>query len=264
MIHTTFGGQLGNQLFQYVLGKIVAARSGQAYHPGSHWLDKAARPLSWSQAAYLVPQASQGRVLAGPPQNIQVMHWIDLNAVDPNRPVRLCGYFQRYELLKPWKDRIRQDWLAVSVALPKVDAEAVYIHVRRKDYVCNDPGCPTLNPRLQCVAHPLAEYAACILRFGAGRRLVLVSDDPTDPFLQEFRRFGQVEVRIAAWDQDFLMLLGAQLNYQSVDVFLVGRFSWSRGARRMSSLCAVSLAFRQGFAWPGEGGEIRLSEFGRR
>jgi len=202
-------GQFGNQLTQYAIAKIIAERTGHAYLPPGRWLDKRSNPLVWSGAEYFFQQPSPGIGTQSKLLNICAAHWLDIDALPRGFDMNLTGYFQRYELFQPYKDRIRNDWLRIRTELPAIDPEAIYIHVRRSDYVRNDNGQP-MNPHAQAIATSIDEYAACLKRFPPGKRLVLLTDDHTDPFLDEFRRLGSVERCRGTWDEDFLTLAAAR------------------------------------------------------
>ena len=209
MIQTRALGQWGNQAFQYVVGKIVAERTNNAYLPPGQWFDKRGRPLQWHGPEFFRQDCTPGIGRQTHVANIAGMHWLDIDALPRDRDLNLTGYWQRYELLAPYKDRIRNDWLKIRTELPAINSEAIYIHVRRTDYVRNENG-HSMNPRAQGIATSIDEYAACLDRFPRGRKIVLVTDDCRDPFLEEFKRFGLVECRSTTWDADFLTLAAAR------------------------------------------------------
>ena len=196
MIVVEFMCQFGNQLFQYNIGRILAQRTGQAFQPPVQWLDKHGWPVVWTLKPPLVtPRAVPGEHPSGDAQTVHVEQWLDLDSVRPDRPVHITyGYFQRYELLQPYKDQIRNDWLKLSQPFVQTDSEAVYVHVRRTDYVGG-------------WATSIDDYAKCLDCFPDAKRLVLVTDDPEDPIHNEFSRFGlPYTISGRPWDKDFLLL----------------------------------------------------------
>lgn len=225
MIAVRFMGQLGNQLCQYAIGRILSVRTGQAYCPPSQWLDKRGRPVKWTlDPPLFMPQFAFGSRPKGTCQVVSVNHWFDMDSIDPNLPIHVMhGYFQRYELFKPYKDQIRNDWLRLSHPPVETDPEAVYVHVRRTDYVphVDNPNDPTRH----CLSSSINDYAKCLEHFPDAKRLVIVTDDPKDPFHREFDKFGLPwTVSGQAWDADFLTLASCRWL-----VICQSTFSWWAG-----------------------------------
>lgn len=205
-------GQWGNQLTQYVFCHVLAARTGLSFRPPSGWLTKSGQPLRFSHELMVVPKdAIGGQRRNGEKLVIQFDHWFDLESVpaDARAVVVQHCYAQRYELFRAYKDEIRNDWLKIRVPLLDTHPDDVYLHVRRTDYV---PGVDNPNdPARHCLAATLDEYAACLREFGSVRRLIVATDDPRDPFIQDLSKLGTpVEVLGGTWDQDFLALASAR------------------------------------------------------
>lgn len=221
MLLVPFTGQFGNQLFQYCLGRIVAARTGLTYQPGLEWLTKSRRPVTWKGPRFLpTPRGVRGKTLPGTAQTIKTAHWLDLESIRSDRPVRLLGWFQRYELYKPWKSQIRTEWLPLLREFPATDPDAVYIHVRRTDYVGDH-----LSPLKHCQATTIDDYAAALLSFSGISKLVLLSDNYQDPILDEFSKFGfPVERANGTWDEDFMLLASCRQMIMSQSTY-----SWWAG-----------------------------------
>lgn len=207
-INVKFEGQWGNQAMQYCIAKILSHKTGIRYDPPASFLDKRGNPVVWSGEPLFVPQSTEGVGLDwSPPKRGPTphLHWIDLDTVDPTKPI--AGYFQRYELLQPFKYAIREKWLNIPADRHvATDPEAVYIHVRRTDFVDIGGGQAPDTTR-QCSATTMDEYAACLKQFPDARRVVLVTDNLWDPFLSQFNRFGLPWMAQSdAWDIDFLTL----------------------------------------------------------
>lgn len=142
---------------------------------------------------------------------LQFDHWCDLSGIDESvRQVNVLHcYAQRYELLQPYKEQIRHDWLRLRVPYVETDPTAVYMHVRRTDYV---PGVDNPNqPERHCLAATLDDYAACLKEFPEARRLIVATDDPRDPFMDRLKTLGlPVDILGGRWDTDFLALASAR------------------------------------------------------
>jgi hypothetical protein len=156
----------------------------------------------------IVMEGTPGRRATGPPQKLRVYHTYDLDSLDPNRPVvsDRC-YWQRYSMYKPYKDQIRQEWCRIRKPFVETDPEAVYIHCRRTDYVLP----PGTDIRTCAQATSMEEFRLAMRQFPDARRVVVLTDNPRDPFMQEFHKLGLLwEVNGGTWDEEFLMLASAR------------------------------------------------------
>lgn len=212
-------GQVGNQMFDYAMGKVIAERTGLRYKPPPRWLDKRGRPLRWTNTPLFLPVESPGDTAHGQSQNLSVTHWIDLDELDPTRPIVLShGYYQRYELFRPYKDRIRNEWLKIQPPFVTTLTDAVYIHVRRTDYVDG-------NPEIQGLSTTIDEYAKCLEHFPDAKQLVIVTDNPRDPFHKQFDKIGLPwAVSGLNWDEDFMLLASCKWMIMSQSTY-----SWWAG-----------------------------------
>ena len=117
MIEVQYVGQLGNNLFQYALGRILAETLGLELrcapvpgHESWHSLDKV-----WRNFADC-PQHIPGLSYCGPDVEEVLLLWhrIDVAALLARRQPRhivLRGWFQRFEYFAPYRERIRR-WFA--------------------------------------------------------------------------------------------------------------------------------------------------------
>jgi len=237
-IDVRFDGRIGNQCMQYVVGKILALRTGVRYDPPASFVDGKRKPVIWSGEPLFTMKPTPGKSIATLPstrRNYAHVHWANLDALEIASPIE--GYFQRYELIREYKDRIRNEWLKIpdDRFLP-TDPDAVYIHVRRTDFVDIGGGRAPDTTR-QCAAATLDEYAACLKHFPDAKRLVLVTDDITDAFLLRFVAFGlPVIIQSLAWDIDFLTLASCRWLLISQSTF-----SWWAGflGRAEKIVCPV-------------------------
>jgi hypothetical protein len=218
-------GQFANQAFCYLFAKVLAARTGLDYRCPANWLDKQGRRLQWSTAPMFAMWPTAGRVGTNERHvRLRGGHWFDLAGIEhATRITCRLGYYQRYEYYRPHRDQIRDEWLRLQVPHCPTDPEAVYCHVRRRDYLPT-PERPVTH-RQQPLASTIDEYAACLRHFPDARSLVLCTDDPRDPFLYEFARFGlPVTINGGTWDRDLLTLLSADhlLICQSTYSWLAG------------------------------------------
>ena len=167
MVKINYLGRLGNKLFQFVLGRMIAEARG--YRLIAH-------PIPGFPGTY---EEIKGECHDTGPQNVLTGHRIDLPAIlqarDPGAVI-LDGFFQRCEYYIPERDKIRhwlrmEDGTALSMEMPDL-----LIHVRRADYVQHG------------WALPFSFYRSAIEEYlPSGGKLVIATDDPLDPFFWSFR-----------------------------------------------------------------------------
>ena len=166
MIEVRYQARLGNNLFQYSLGRILA------------------EGLGFELCAEAIPgfPATRDRVRGARHEHpVQVLSGqrVDLAAILADRTPRrivLEGWFQRHEYYRPHRDRVRQ-WLAFdpSIRVPEEPAACV-VHVRRLDYVTAG------------WAMPYSFYEDALRVLGPVPDVWIVTDDERDPFFLRFRR----------------------------------------------------------------------------
>jgi len=220
IVKTKFMGQFGNQLFQYVAGKIMADVTGLAFMPPPCFLTKKGSPVSWTESPLFVmrPTPIENYDKDGPDMSYTGEQWIDWRKYRDAGSVALQGYFQRYECLKPWKDKIKQEWLKFETPLIDCDQDAIHVHCRRTDYI---PGVDNPNrPECHGISTTIGEYAKCLKVFPDAKRLLIHTDDPKDPWLREFDKLGLPwSINQARWDEDFLSLASCRWMIMSQSTF---------------------------------------------
>lgn len=152
-VEVRYLGHLGNNLFQYALGRIIAEHLGQALRcvpatdmPGWSAVERDAgigdRLSDCVEAFADAPQRLAGAAGNGPALRYVLGerpgwsgHGIDLEYLlraGAGRPIVLKGYFQRSEYYQPHAERIRH-WLrwAGAPAGPTLAADDVVVHLRQ-------------------------------------------------------------------------------------------------------------------------------------
>jgi hypothetical protein len=155
-VHVALRGNLGNNLFQYAIGRIIAEHHGYA-------LECCTRPFGATQPGRFVkfsgpatleglalhfplaPLRRPGRCVDAPVEQYDVdgdrNAWngqrIDLAEILRNpspRQIRLHGYFQRMEYYAPYADQLRQWFTPRSVGVPfEASPRDVVVSVREED-----------------------------------------------------------------------------------------------------------------------------------
>ncbi len=168
MVEVRYRDRLGNNLFQYCLGRILAEHFG--YSLRAEALDGFSR----------TKDVVTGDEYTSPEQILEGQR-IDLDGVLCNlspRKIILNGWFQRHEYFTPHRERIHS-WLTMDPQhiTPCTDADVV-VNVRRTDYI-------GLGWAL-----PFSFYEEAIeLTLPKGGRVSIVTDDPNDTFFLRFRKW---------------------------------------------------------------------------
>ena len=175
MIEVRYLDGLGNRMFQYCFGRILALRLGYCL---------AAAPLEGFPAT---SEKIEGADYSDRPEEILLGHFSDktkrqeidlekLAAQPAKKRIIVEGYFQRYSYYQPYKEQIRSHWFK-TFRLPPADPRDIVMHVRRGDAV------------LYGLALPFSYYEEALSRVRF-RKLFICTDTPDDPFFLKFKKFS--------------------------------------------------------------------------
>ncbi len=220
-------GQFGNQLQTYLLCKILAERMFIDYRPPAEFVTKAGKPVQWSGVPLFKMLPTSGRKLETMPQFIDAVQWFDMDGLDHERPIILRAWFgQRYEFLKPWKGRIKHDWLRLGRPFLPVEDRDVYVHVRRTDYVDLGNGMGPPSQLHNGCATTIDEYRRCLAEFPGAAMVRIVTDDYSDPFVKQLGDALGLPwtAEPTPWDVDFMRLASARQL-----IICQSTFSWWAG-----------------------------------
>lgn len=171
MIEVRYMGRLGNNLFQYCFGRILAERMGFKLE---------ANPIPGFPNTRT---KIEGHDYSSRPTQFLTGQIVDLEAVvkdKTKRKIVLSGYFQRYEYYKKHKDVIREDWLSMDISIDeKVNPEDIVAYLRRGEVVRDGYAMPF-------------SYFKKVLKMVKYERLFLCTDDPQDPFISLFRKYKPI------------------------------------------------------------------------
>jgi hypothetical protein len=149
MIHLQMNGFIADNLFQYVAARILAEDLGYALevsHSRMHPRKNVPRLLELLAQFRHAPLTLPGKTFHAPVDyTAHVGHGdfdgyhLDLASVigrQDQRKIEVAGYFQSYELLQPYKARIRSWFELEPCALGHdISADDIVIHVRQGDLV---------------------------------------------------------------------------------------------------------------------------------
>lgn len=195
MVHVRWNGRLGNQLFEYAIGRIIAEELGYELlsdplpgfpHTGNKIYGNVVHPIHMLEGQSL-----------------------DMNFIYSNKDklgFMINGWFQRYEYYEPFKDRIKL-WFKTDLTLPPVKDNDVIIHIRRtqhgEDYKIpyDINGCTyMMSPDLLSF-----EWYDGILKTLDFNQLYICTDMPFDPFLYLFKKYKPI-IKSNSTIEDFCLI----------------------------------------------------------
>ena len=231
MVKVQYRDRLGNQMFQYALGRILAERLGFSLN---------AQPLEQFAGTQFLPE---GATFEAPVQLLTGQK-IDFDGVIKDQSARcilLDGWFQRAEYYVASRMQLRE-WFAFGSSEGVVCADDLVVNVRRTDFI-------GLGWAL-----PFAWYEEAIENaLPKGGRVSIVTDDPHDPFFRHFRRWRPRFFRGTPAEQMAYMTAAPRL------VMSASTFSWWPAflGHAETIVCPVP-SFG---VWAGDGGhEIALTD----
>jgi len=174
MIEVRYKGRLGNNLFQYCFGRILAGELGYALK---------AQPIPGFPGTYEKIEgydysAYPSQVLSDEEEGIDVKLASTLKD-RPKKRIVLDGYFQDYKYYKSYGEIIRNSWLRMDAWQERIPGNNdLVMHVRRDDAIY-----------VSCKALPFSYYEN-IIKNTEYDRLFLLSDNPLDPFFSHFNRYN--------------------------------------------------------------------------
>ncbi len=188
MIEVHYSSQLGNRLFQYALARILSAELNLYLPPCP------INGFPCTECEVKGKRISRPTVLL----DGQDFDWRETLQKAQNSHLVLAGNFQQSRFYIPWANELRHEWLRPQEPLNFVGAEpnSLVIHIRRTDYLWQGWGLP------------FSSYQSVIEEHGADR-VVIVTDDPNDPFIWRFARYKPT-IRSTSPFDDFLFLRSAR------------------------------------------------------
>jgi len=194
MVKVEYNGRFGNNLCQYILGRIIAEELGYK--------------LSVPHSGYMFLQGVDQGLKYHTPVKRYGGHLLDLqHIIDDPTPRRIIieGYFQRFEYYKPYRDRIKNwfnDFVEYSCMVPgKGD---LVLHVRGGDLWRNKlPGC-------QHAPIPLRFYQE-IIETTECEDIHIVTENRDDPIVKRLvEMYPKIRVVSQSVLEDFLFIFFAQ------------------------------------------------------
>lgn len=209
MIQVKYRGRLGNNMFQYALGRYLAEEMRYKL---------SADPLPFARTKEVVFGQSYEN-----PVELLENQLCDITAIASNpvnRKVILDGFFQQSRYYLPFMDRIRK-WFYIPLETPKELADVndldLFISVRLGDY---------FNPFQvnNCFVSLTHQFYETAIEMASPRKVFIGTDEPGHPFLDSFKKYNPV---ILVWKQEekaMLDLFSAQ-HFNKIAISC-STFSW--------------------------------------
>lgn len=191
MIKVSYHGRLGNQMFQYALGRILAEELG---------FQLEAEPLPFSATHTSVEgkvYTEEGYYFDG--------HKLDfeyLLSEQPQKRIILNGHFQRSAYYLPFWDKVKS-WYSFPIdklkrkyrSLQKINEEDILIYIRLSDYLTVYRWALT------------AQFYHTVLQMASYRNVYIITEDDEDVYLKEFERYNPTFLMADGLTQMFCGLL---------------------------------------------------------
>lgn len=209
MVTTSFKGGMGNQMFQYAIGRIIAEAKG-------HKLEIANpdnRQELFNQFPFVNTAGVDGKEVRDNTMAIahDLQHMDVDAAINHGGHVFLHGYWQKYHYYEKHRDKLRQ-WFSYDDSQHEKPKETdLVLHIRLGDQLRPEPiGLPET-----------AETYVELLKKIPHERCVLISDAPDDPWIECVRKYPTVSVRKGSQMEDFTML-----KYAKRAIISQSTFAW--------------------------------------
>lgn len=193
MVRVNYNGRFGNNLCQYILGRIIAEELGYK--------------LSVPHSGYTFLEGLSGIRHTAPIKQYDG-HLLDMDEIfnDPTpRQIVINGYFQRFEYYKPYRDRIKNwfnDFREHNCIVP--GKNDLVLHVRGGDLWKNKlPGC-------QHAPIPLRFYQS-VINDTDYDDIFIVTENPGDPVVKKLIQiYPEIKVVSQSVVEDFLFIFHTQ------------------------------------------------------
>jgi len=172
-----YKGLLGNQLFQFCLGKILSKELNIGF---------SCPPIYGFPETYLY---NNGIPSSQYPIQKLTGHVIDFKDICSNKTPRnllLDGYFQRYEYYKAYTNDIKF-WLRFDEKITPKNSNDIVIHIR-------------LNNQLAILPFKYYEDALNLTEFN---KLYICTNEPQHPFIKKFDKFNPIIKTIISLNELF-------------------------------------------------------------
>ena len=169
VVYINLPALLGNRLWGFCIAKIIATELNYDLNCKSIW----GFPNTYSHISS-IPSNEY------PWEHRECFHDINLAEIISNkipRNIKLSGYFQKYEYIKPYTDIIRKNWLKIdSAMLYKIDTNDIVVHVRFHDGQ----------------APVKFEYYKKALAIAKYKQLYICTDEPFHPYIKQFDLYNPI------------------------------------------------------------------------
>jgi hypothetical protein len=204
-------GRFGNQLFQYVFGRILNVKSGRTVR----------FPSRFSIDLWL-PESVSGTEFEGDPIDYRVEHsGFDWSILERPRPIRIRGGFEDFEYYAPYRAQIRS-WLPLP-PLPELSHDEIVVHMRCTDFrehqsIHWSKADQAWRTSTSC-STPIDLLCHSVESFGLGRPVRIVTDDLDDPDVGFLARKYQALLVHDTPESDFLTICAAKNVVMSASTF---------------------------------------------
>ncbi len=193
MITTHFKGGLGNMMFQYAIGRIIAEKKEYKLEIQDPDNNGSRLFKNFPSASAVEGKEVKENTMACAPDR----QYLDMDAVNGHGGhIFLHGYWQKHYYYTPHKENIRQWYAYDDSQFEKPSETDLVLHVRLGDQLKPEPvGLPETS-----------ETYVDLLKKIPHERCILISDEMDSPFLDPVKKFPTVVPKKGTLMEDFTML----------------------------------------------------------
>jgi len=172
MVKVNYMGRLGNRLFQYCMGRILAEETGLLLDaepiPGFPNTKVKVPGLDYSDMPSLILRSEKDQKI-----NLQCL-------IGRKNKIVLKGFFQRYDYFRNYKRKIRENWLVTDFKKSNlIGKNDLLLHIRLGDYTCHKSILPF-------------SFYLNVFKKTSFDKVFIVTDDPQNPYLKWFNQYSPV------------------------------------------------------------------------
>lgn len=187
MIEVKYIGRLGNNLFQYCIGKILAEKLGYQL--------KADPILGFPN----IKNITKGKDYSKYPVQRLTGHVIDIESIindNRKRKIIIDGFFQNYKYYAKYKNIIKNNWIKIEPSHEKNNPNDIVVGVRRGDCVIGNHALPF-------------SFYVDVLNKCKYDKVHICTDYPDDDFVLKLAKIFDANIRKNTPLEDFKFIMAS-------------------------------------------------------
>ena len=206
MVISELIGGLGNQMFQYALGRIIA--DNKNYNHVTNNIESLSQYFTTISNITDKITTTDNTIIAGYGSSTNFIQHVDIQSLlDHNGGIYLKGFFQKHYLYSKYRSKL-QELFKFTYDKSKPGDNDIVVHIRLGDYVQLNH---YLSPSVYLDIINKLEYDNCII----------ITDDPNNEFIKSFLSLRNCHIMCNSTFDDF-----AFINNAKRAIISQSTFSW--------------------------------------